>query len=248
MGGSFGCASDGCSGQGGAPHVGAGRVTTGGHAWPSIPWWVPWGGHHGVVEVWIAGAGGVGREALDVAMASGVDVAGFIDDRTAGERVRELPVIAPDELSEGVSFLVAIGDPVVRLAVAARLEETGGHSVSLVHPRAIVGPLTEIGDGCLVSGGVHVSSSVTLGEHTQVHYNATVGHDCVLEQGATVLPGANVAGTVLLGRACTVGSGAIVLQGLRVGAGATIGAGAVVTRDVADGAIVVGSPARPMTS
>ena len=43
-----------------------------------------------------------------------------------------------------------------------------------------------------------------------------------------------------------VGSGAVVLQGLRVGAGAIVAAGAVVLADVADGATVVGVPARPL--
>jgi UDP-2-acetamido-3-amino-2,3-dideoxy-glucuronate N-acetyltransferase len=46
-------------------------------------------------------------------------------------------------------------------------------------------------------------------------------------------------------RRVSIGSGAVVLGGLTLGAGALIGAGAVVTRDVAAGAIVVGSPARP---
>jgi len=61
-----------------------------------------------------------------------------------------------------------------------------------------------------------------------------------------VLPGANVSGNVVLEDDVTVGSGAVVLQGLRVGAGAFVGAGAVVTHDVAPGAVVVGSPARPL--
>lgn len=44
----------------------------------------------------------------------------------------------------------------------------------------------------------------------------------------------------------SVGSGAVILGGVRIGAGALVGAGAVVTRDVAPGAVVVGSPARAL--
>lgn len=41
-----------------------------------------------------------------------------------------------------------------------------------------------------------------------------------------------------------LGYGVIVLDGVRIGKGAVVGAGAVVTKDIPDGAIAVGSPAR----
>jgi acetyltransferase-like isoleucine patch superfamily enzyme len=47
-------------------------------------------------------------------------------------------------------------------------------------------------------------------------------------------------------RGAAVGTGAVILPGVTIGAGAIIGAGAVVTRDVPDGATVVGNPARLM--
>jgi acetyltransferase-like isoleucine patch superfamily enzyme len=51
-------------------------------------------------------------------------------------------------------------------------------------------------------------------------------------QGATVKDGA------------VIGAGAIILPGVTIGEGATVGAGAVVTKDVQEGTIVIGSPAK----
>jgi acetyltransferase-like isoleucine patch superfamily enzyme len=47
-------------------------------------------------------------------------------------------------------------------------------------------------------------------------------------------------------RRAAVGTGAVILPGVTIGVGAIVGAGAVVTRDVPDGATVVGNPARPI--
>lgn len=194
----------------------------------------------------IVGAGGLGREVLDVALALDVDVLCFADDARAGSVVRGVAVRHPRDVPGDASFLVGVADPVARRRLTDLLASAGCRPVTLVHPRAVVAGQTLLGAGCLVMAGAHVSSSVTVGAGSQVQYNATIGHDAVLDEVVTVLPGANVSGSVRIGAGATVGSGAVVLQGRAVGPGAFVGAGAVVTHDVAPGQVVVGCPARPL--
>lgn len=197
------------------------------------------------MDLYVAGAGGTGRETLDVALAAGRPVRAFLDERHAGAIVRGLPVLEPDRATSGSAYVIGIADPVTRRRVAAAFDGRGLQPLILVHPRAVIGPDTTLGPGCIVMANAHVSSSVRIGVHVQVQYNATVGHDAVLEDYVSVYPGANVAGTVHLEEDVTIGSNAVVLQNLRVGRGTLVGAGAVVTRDLGPGLVVVGVPARP---
>ena len=144
-----------------------------------------------------------------MALAAGVAVTAFLDDRLAGQRIRERPVLAPADAPKGAHFAVAIAEPHARRSLSAKLEGLGLTPMSLVHPRAVVAPATVLGGGNLVQANTYVSSSVHTGAHCQIHYNATVGHDTVLDDFVSVFPGANVAGSVRLGAGSTIGSNAV---------------------------------------
>jgi hypothetical protein len=87
------------------------------------------------VNLHICGAGGVGRETLDAALAAGLAVAGFADDASAGSLVRGLPVVTPNELPPGGQYVVGIADPPALERLATLLDARGLRATSVIHPR-----------------------------------------------------------------------------------------------------------------
>ena len=106
----------------------------------------------------------------------------------------------------------------------------------------------EIGDGSWIGQdcALHCAGGITLGRNCGMGPKSmilTSTHEEV-EYPVPITDGALRLGRVSIGDGADIGLGAIILPGVRIGAGAMVGAGAVVTRDVPDGAIVAGVPAR----
>jgi acetyltransferase EpsM len=79
-----------------------------------------------------------------------------------------------------------------------------------------------------------------------VNTGATIDHDCIVGDYAHLAPGVHLAGAVQVGEGAFLGIGSVVCPGIKVGRWATLGAGGVAIRDVADGVVAVGVPARAL--
>lgn len=103
-----------------------------------------------------------------------------------------------------------------------------------IHPGAVIGRNFFIDHGFTV-----------IGETAEIGDDVTI-YQCVTLGGTNPADGVPGKRHPTIGDGAIIGSGAQVLGPITVGARARIGANSVVTRDVAEGATMVGIPARPI--
>lgn len=118
-----------------------------------------------------------------------------------------------------------------------------------------IGPFAHLRPGSVVEAGAYVGNFAEI-KNSTLGAGSHMGHFSYLGD-ATVGSGVNIgAGTITcnfdgkakhrteIGEGAFLGSDTMLVAPVRVGKGARTGAGAVVTKDVPDGALVVGVPAR----
>ena len=195
----------------------------------------------------VLGAGGHAKVVIATAEAAGWEIAAVLDDdpARAGQLVLGHAIagpIASGLADAGATCVIAIGSNATRRALAATAR---CRFATLVHPAACVHATVELGAGTVVFAGAVIQPDVCIGAHGIVNTAASIDHDCTLGEAVHVAPGARLAGGVHVGDETMLGIGSAVIPSIRIGARSTVGAGAVVVRDVADGVVVMGVPARP---
>jgi sugar O-acyltransferase (sialic acid O-acetyltransferase NeuD family) len=211
----------------------------------------------------IIGAGGFGREVLDIVDAingrvdadgASYDFVGFLDDGQpdldllAARGVRHIGGVSKlDELATDVGCLIGIGDGRARRRIDEYAQSQGRTSPVLVHPSATAGFDVRLGPGTVVCSNVSLTNNIRVGRHVHLNLNSTVGHDVVLGDYVTVSPLVAISGEVVVEDEVLLGTGSALNQRVVIGRGATLGSGAVAVKNIGAGEVAVGIPAAPRT-
>jgi len=199
---------------------------------------------------------GAGEHALVVAeivrLRAEYELIGWLDDVNVdreGSQYAGLPILGGREQLEhlhdrGVDHIaLAMGRCEARLRLAELLRGSEYGLPAIIHPRASIGTDVPVGEGTVIKAGAIIDVGARIGAAVIVSH-AIVGHGSLLEDGAMLAGGVCLAGRVQIGRGSFVGAGVTVKDRIRIGRGCLIGAGALVVRDIPDGFVAYGLPAR----
>lgn len=140
--------------------------------------------------------------------------------------------------------IVAIGNNILRLKIAAALKKHGISLGSVIHPSAVLSRGAVIGAGTVLFANAVINADSRVADNVIVNTAATIDHDCMIADGVHVAPGVNICGGVTVGHSTFIGAGSIIIPGVKIGNNVTIGAGSTVLSDIKDNSKVAGSPAR----
>lgn len=201
------------------------------------------------IDVAILGSGGHARVVIDALLAIDRQMCiAVFDDNSCREGellLREFSVsCSAADVSGYSNYHIAIGQNKTRETLAGRYAGKDKNFLSIIHPKAIVSSFAGLAAGVFVAPNAVIAAESTIGRGAIINHSAVVDHECEIGDFSHVAPNVTLGGGVLVGVRSFVGAGAVVLPGVRLGCDVIVGAGAVVTRDISDGQIVKGIPAR----
>lgn len=208
----------------------------------------------------IIGAGGFGREVLDIlhdnnnrtgdSLPERYEFIGFVDDGEPNmDRLSRLgaryigPTSKLADLPEGCMYSIGIGSGAVRRKLDAVATDAGLEPATLIHSSATFGEDVRVSPGAVICAHVSVTTNVSIGRHAHVNLNSTIGHDTDLNDFSTVNPLCAISGEVTVEEEAMIGTNSAINQGLTVGRGSIIASGSAVTKSVEDYTLVAGVPA-----
>lgn len=202
--------------------------------------------------LYIFGAGGFGREVLDLARLVNADTPrwehfSFVVDSSESSEQCGIPVISFKQAIESerdAEFIIALGEPKYRLSTALRLKGKCRLAEAIVHPTAQVSPTASIAPGTIIQMGCFVSSNAIINENCVLQPYVLLGHDSTVGKNSVLSGFSNIAGHCNIGDSCFLALSSVVREQVSIGQNTVLSAGAVALKDVPDNVIASGNPAR----
>ena len=142
--------------------------------------------------------------------------------------------------------IVAIANNRIRKSIVEELGQLSAKFESYVHPSCEISPFCEIGEGCLLGPQCILAGDAKLGNHIFLNTESVIGHDTVVLDFNCLFPKVEICGDCFIEESCTFGIGSLVLPGVRMKEGSKLDAMSVLREGVADAAMLVGNPAKPV--
>lgn len=193
---------------------------------------------------------GNGLEALGC-LGDQYELVGFIDDtpEKQGKNKMGFEVFGREALQKypKAKVLAVPGSPssyTIRKKIIGDLQVPEERYAQVIHPKASVSPLAQLGHNVLIMAGVVITSNAVIGDHVCILPNSVVHHDSSVGNYTLIGSNVTVAGNTAIGQHCYIGSGTSVINNISIGSNTLVGMGTNVIKTLPEHVKAVGNPAK----
>jgi sugar O-acyltransferase (sialic acid O-acetyltransferase NeuD family) len=142
-------------------------------------------------------------------------------------------------------FTIGVGNPKLRYKLYEKFTNAGGELQSVISKFSEIGSFgVDIGNGCIIMGGVKISNDVKIGKGVMIYYNSVITHDVEIADFVEISPSVNILGRAKIGKYSQIGAGATIFPDVEIGSNVVVAAGSVVRNNIPDNVMAAGVPAK----
>ena len=184
---------------------------------------------------------GNGGHAREVQAQMGIKLFRFVDDEYWEEGDKKLLPLSKFDPNI-YEVIICISDPKGREDIVKRLPSNTKY-FSFIHPTAqIMSEDIIIGEGSFIGAYSILTTNIKLGKHTILNRGCHIGHDCIVGDFFSAMPGSIVSGNVTLGDKVYLGTNSCIREKINIGDNIIIGLNTGVVKDIKQPGVWVGSP------
>ena len=183
---------------------------------------------------------GCGGHAREVACQMDQEVTFFVDDQYSNNIAKPISSFNPEEYY----MMVAVGDSKTRFNLVQNLPKETIY-FTFIHPTALVlDSNIEIGEGSFIGAYSILTTNIKLGKHALLNRGNQIGHDTIIGDYFSAMPGAIVSGNVIIHDCVYMGTNSNIKEKTSIHSLSTIGMNGCVIKDINEPGVYVGTPAK----
>ena len=171
---------------------------------------------------------GYGGHAREVAAQIGQEVEFYVDDEYANNISQPISTFNP----KTHRMMVAVGDSKDRFDLVQKLpKET--KFFTFIHPTALIMDKNiKIGEGSFIGANSILTTNIKIGKHAILNRGNQIGHDTIIGDYFSAMPGAIISGNVRIYDCVYVGTNSSVKEKISIHSLSTIGMNGCVTKNI----------------
>ena len=182
---------------------------------------------------------GNGGHAREVMAQMGIKLECFVDEEYVDDETSSLSKFDPNIHIA----MIVVADSKNRYDIAQRLpKET--KFFSFIHPTALIMNNVEIGDGSFIGAYSILTTNIKIGKHTILNRSNHIGHDCIIGDYFSAMPGAIVSGNVIISDIVYMGNNSSIREKLSIHSSSIIGMNSAVIKSINESGVYVGVPVK----